>query len=174
MKLYDVEMDIHFSKNFRVEAENQEAAISLAESILLCTDVISLTDEDMIGLNSTAKGLEDMDQPNSPNNGEISCTRCMDCDESVCLGCMDDDETDADEENNCGDRSPKLCGGSPTKCRSEVKGLVSVAGKPMSLGEMMLHLSLYLEDAEDILESIATFARGIVEAKSCEVPSVKH
>ena len=57
MKKFEIEMDIHFSKTLRIEAPDEDAATVLAETMLLCTDALLLTDEDMVGLITTATEL---------------------------------------------------------------------------------------------------------------------
>ena len=58
MKKFEIEMDIHFTKTLHIEATNEDAATMLAETMLLCTDALPLTDADMIGLITTATELE--------------------------------------------------------------------------------------------------------------------
>jgi len=58
MKKFEIEMDIHFTKTLHIEAPNEDAATVLAETMLLCTDALPLTDEDMVGLITTATELD--------------------------------------------------------------------------------------------------------------------
>ena len=58
MKKFEIEMDIHFTKTLHIDAPNEDAATVLAETMLLCTDALPLTDADMVGLITTATELE--------------------------------------------------------------------------------------------------------------------
>ena len=151
MKNFEVEMNIQFTKTVRIEAPDEEAATVLAETMLLCTDALPLTDEDMVALATTAT--------------ELGTSRQADDAEEE-----DDDEDyedeDEDEEYDEDDESDP--------------DLRTITGKPMGLDEMMLHLSLYLEDAEDSLDdiqaifsSIETFARAILKAKRVQETPAK-
>ena len=152
MKKFEIEMDIHFTKTLHIEATNEDAATMLAETMLLCTDTLPLTDEDMVGLITTATELEKKPArkpaPVEEDDGEDDeCFCCGDC--TIC-GICDEEEDDEDE-----DLDP-----------------VGANGKPMGLDELMLHLSMYMEDAEEQLDdaraalsSIEKFARAILKAK---------
>ena len=102
MKKFEVEMDVHFTKTVHIEAPNEDAAITLAETMLLCTDALPLTDEDMIDLITTAT-----EQGKQANPGEQSADADDDDDEFFCCGdctvcglCDEDgDDTDEDEED---------------------------------------------------------------------------
>lgn len=179
MKNFEVEMNIQFTKTVRIEAPDEAAATVLAETTLLCTDALPLTDEDMVALATTATELgtsrraddaeeegdefED-DDPFSDSSlcCGVKCGRCCHlCDED------DDDEyEDEDEDEEYDEESDP--------------DLRTITGKPMGLDEMMLHLSLYLEDAEDeldelqaIFSSIETFARAILKAKRAQETPTK-
>ena len=181
MKNFEVEMNIQFTKTVRIEAPDEAAATVLAETMLLCTDALPLTDEDMVALATTATELGTSRQADDAEEEDdefedddafsdsslccgVKCGRCCHlCDED------DDDEyedEDEDEEYDEDDESDP--------------DLRTITGKPMGLDEMMLHLSLYLEDAEDSLDdiqsifsSIETFDRAILKAKSAQETPAK-
>ena len=156
MKKFEIEMDIHFTKTLHIEAPNEDAATVLAETMLLCTDALPLTDADMVGLITTATELDKKPVRKSEladkdaDDEEDECFCCGDC--TIC-GICDEEEDDEDE-----DLDP-----------------VGVNGKPMGLDELMLHLSMYMEDAEEQLDdaraalsSIEKFARAILKATSAK------
>lgn len=113
MKKYEVEMDIHFTKTLHIEAPNEDAATVLAETMLLCTDALPLTDGDMVGLITTATELgkapvrraepahadEDDDDDDDICCGD--CTICGICDEGG-------DDSDEDEEERIDELLHKL------------------------------------------------------------------
>jgi len=151
MRKFEIEMDIHFTKTLHIEAPNEDAATVLAETMLLCTDALPLTDEDMVGLITTATELGAKPvrkaEPADEDEDEDESFCCGDC--TIC-GICDEEEDDEDE-----DLDP-----------------VGTNGKPMGLDELMLHLSMYMEDAEEQLDdaraalsSIEKFARAILKAK---------
>ena len=158
MKKFEIEMDIHFTKTLHIEATNEDAATMLAETMLLCTDALPLTDADMVGLITTATELEKKTVRKSApveedEEDDDECFCCGDC--TVC-GICDEEEDDEDE-----DQDP-----------------VGANGKPMGLDELMLHLSMYMEDAEEHLDdaraalsSIEKFARAILKATSAKKPA---
>ena len=148
MKKFEIEMDIHFTKTLHIEAPNEDAATVLAETMLLCTDAMPLTDADMVGLITTATELE-MKPVRKPapveedeDDEEDECLCCGDC--TIC-GICDEEEDDEDE-----DLDP-----------------VGANGKPMGLDELMLHLSMYMEDAledfTDSMSSLVSVARAMKE-----------
>lgn len=102
MKKFEIEMDIHFTKTLHIEAPNEDAATVLAETMLLCTDALPLTDADMVGLITTATELdkkpvgksEPVDEDEEDEEDECFC--CGDC--TICGLCDDDDTDDEDEE----------------------------------------------------------------------------
>ena len=102
MKKFEIEMDIHFTKTLHIEAPNEDAATVLAETMLLCTDALPLTDADMVGLITTATELdkkpvgksEPVDEDEEDEKDECFC--CGDC--TICGMCDDDDTDDEDEE----------------------------------------------------------------------------
>ena len=148
MKKFEVEMDIHFTKAIHIEAPDEDSATVLAETILLCTDALPLTDADMVGLITTAAEL-----------GK----------EPVCkTECTDEDDDDTFCSNDC--NTCDLCDEG-----EEADFPTTSSGKRMSFGELMLHLSDYLEDAEDELDevrstlySIEKYARAMLQAKNEE------
>lgn len=176
MKNFEVEMNIQFTKTVRIEAPDEAAATVLAETMLLCTDALPLTDQDMVALATTATELGTSQQADEAEEEDddafsdsslccgVKCGRCCHlCDEDDDEDYEDDDE---DEEYDEDDESDP--------------DLRTITGKPMGLDEMMLHLSLYLEDAEDSLDdiqsifsSIETFARAILKAKSAQETPAK-
>lgn len=94
MKKFEVEMDLHFTKTVHVQAPDEDAAIHLAEAMVLCTDALPLTDEDMIDLTATAT-----EQGNPADSGtvvtdaeddeaEVFC--CGDC--TLCALCDEDED----------------------------------------------------------------------------------
>ena len=94
MKQLKVEMDLHFTKTVHVQAPDEDAAIHLAEAMVLCTDALPLTDEDMIDLTATAT-----EQGNQADSGtavtdaeddeaEVFC--CGDC--TLCALCDEDED----------------------------------------------------------------------------------
>ena len=136
MRKFEIEMDIHFTKTLHIEATNEDAATMLAETMLLCTDALPLTDADMVGLITTATELEKK-PARKPAPAE-----------------EDDEDEDLDP--------------------------VGANGKPMGLDELMLHLSMYMEDAEEQLDdarsalsSIEKFARAILKATSAKKPAAE-
>ena len=111
MRKFEIEMDIHFTKTLRIEAPNEDAATVLAETMLLCTDALPLTDADMVGLITTATELGKKPAPKvAPADDEDEedddfccgdCTICGMCDE-------DDDESEEDEEERIDELVHKL------------------------------------------------------------------
>ena len=84
MRKFEVEMDIHFTKTVHVEAPNEDAAVTLAETMLMCTDALPLTDEDLVGLVTTATeqgGRHDCGGDDDENFCCGDCTACGICDE---------------------------------------------------------------------------------------------
>lgn len=111
MKKFEVEMDIHFTKTVHIEAPNEDAAITLAETMLLCTDALPLTDEDMIDLITTAteQGKQSSHGPvpadAEDDDDEFFC--CGDC--TVCGLCdEEDDGSDEDDEERIDELLHKL------------------------------------------------------------------
>lgn len=94
MKKFEVEMDLHFTKTVHVQAPDEDAAIHLAEAMVLCTDALPLTNEDMIDLTATA--TEQGSQADSgtavtdaeDNEAEVFC--CGDC--TLCALCDEDED----------------------------------------------------------------------------------
>ena len=106
MKKFEVEMDLHFTKTVHVQAPDEDAAIHLAEAMVLCTDALPLTNEDMIDLTATAT-----EQGNPADSGtavtdaeddeaEVFC--CGDC--TLCALC----DKDEDEEERIDELLHKL------------------------------------------------------------------
>lgn len=94
MEKFEVEMDLHFTKTVHVQAPDEDAAIHLAEAMVLCTDALPLTNEDMIDLTATAT-----EQGNPADSGtavtdaeddeaEVFC--CGDC--TLCALCDEDED----------------------------------------------------------------------------------
>ena len=112
MKKFEIEMDIHFTKTLHIEAPNEDAATVLAETMLLCTDALPLTDADMVGLITTATELEKkparkpapVEEDEDDEDDECFC--CGDC--TVCGLCDDDDSNDEDEEERIDELLHKL------------------------------------------------------------------
>ena len=112
MRKFEIEMDIHFAKTLHIEAPNEDAATVLAETMLLCTDALPLTDADMVGLITTATELgkkpipkavaaDDEDEEDDDDFCCGDCTICGMCDE-------DDDESEDDEEERIDELVHKL------------------------------------------------------------------
>ena len=95
-------MDIHFTKTVHIDAPNEDAATVLAETMLLCTDALPLTDADMVGLITTATELDKKPvRKSEPANEdeddeEDECFCCGDC--TICGMCDEDEEGAAEEE----------------------------------------------------------------------------
>ena len=115
MKKFEIEMDIHFTKTLHIEATNEDAATMLAETMLLCTDALPLTDADMVGLITTATELdkkpvrktEPVDDDDEDDDDDDFC--CGDC--TVCGLCDEDDDDenfDEDEEERIDELVHKL------------------------------------------------------------------
>ena len=111
MKKFEIEMDIHFTKTIHIDAPDEDAATVLAETMLLCTDALPLTDADMVGLITTATELgkkpvrksEPVDEDEDDEEDECFC--CGDC--TIC-GMCDEDEEDAAEEERIDELVHKL------------------------------------------------------------------
>ena len=121
MKKFEIEMDIHFTKTLHIEAPNEDAATVLAETMLLCTDALPLTDADMVGLITTATELEKKparkhspidDEDDDEDDDELYEVVCPCCGDTICLnegmleegsmncpGCNELLEFDFDEED---------------------------------------------------------------------------
>ena len=67
MKKFEVEMDLHFTKTVHVQAPDEDAVIHLAEAMVLCTDALPLTNEDMIDLTATATEQDNQADPGRPS-----------------------------------------------------------------------------------------------------------
>lgn len=110
MKKYEVEMDIHFTKTLHIEAPNEDAATVLAETMLLCTDALPLTDADMVGLITTATELDKKParkvEPIDEDEEDDDDFCCGDC--TICGLCDDDDTDDEDEEERIDELLHKL------------------------------------------------------------------
>ena len=99
MKKFEIEMDIHFTKTVHIDAPDEDAATVLAETMLLCTDALPLTDADMVGLITTATELdkkpvrksEPVDEDEDDEEDECFC--CGDC--TICGIC--DEDTDRED-----------------------------------------------------------------------------
>lgn len=107
MKRFEVEMDIHFTKTLHIEAPNEDAATVLAETMLLCTDALPLTDGDMVALITTATELDKKPvrkaEPADEDEDDDDDFCCGDC--AICGLCDDDDE---DEEERIDELLHKL------------------------------------------------------------------
>ena len=111
MKKFEIEMDIHFTKTLHIEAPNEDAATVLAETMLLCTDALPLTDADMVGLITTATELgkkpihkaAPADEEDEEDDDDFCCGDC-----TICGLCDDDDSNDEDEEERTDELLHKL------------------------------------------------------------------
>ena len=150
MKKFEIEMDIHFTKTLHIEATNEDAATILAETMLLCTDALPLTDADMVGLITTATELEKkparkpapVEEDEDDEDDECFC--CGDC--TIC-GICDDEEEPSEEEN----REERI---------DELLEKLEDAEEP-------------LDDARAALSSIEKFARAILKATSAKKPAAE-
>ena len=94
MKKFEVEMDLHFTKTVHVQATDEDAAIHLAEAMVLCTDALPLTDKDMIDLTTTATEQGSQADPGTAvtdaedDEAEVFC--CGDC--TLCALCDEDED----------------------------------------------------------------------------------
>ena len=94
MKKFEVEMDLHFTKTVHVQAPDEDAAIHLAEAMVLCTDALPLTNEDMIDLTATATEQDNQADPGTAvtdaedNEADVFC--CGDC--TLCALCDEDED----------------------------------------------------------------------------------
>ena len=114
MKKFEIEMDIHFTKTVHIDAPDEDAATVLAETMLLCTDALPLTDADMVGLITTATELdkkpvrksEPVDEDEDDEEDECFC--CGDC--TICGICDEEEEfsAGADEDTDREDRIDEL------------------------------------------------------------------
>ena len=112
MKKFEVEMDIHFYKTLHIEALDENSATVLAETMLLTTDALPLTDKDMVGLVTTATELgkkpfrkaEPIDADEDDDDDDFCCGDC-----TVCGLCDEDnDDFDEDEEERIDELVHKL------------------------------------------------------------------
>jgi len=111
MRKFEIEMDIHFSKTLHIEAPNEDAATVLAETMLLCTDALPLTDEDMVGLITTAteldrKPIREAGPVDDDDDDDDFC--CGDC--TICGICDDEEDEETSEEDDEEDRIDELLG----------------------------------------------------------------
>ena len=111
MKKFEIEMDIHFTKTIHIDAPSEDAATVLAETMLLCTDALPLTDADMVGLITTATELEkEPARKHSPiddkDDDEDECFCCGDC--TICGFCDEEDDEETSEEDDKEDRIDEL------------------------------------------------------------------
>lgn len=94
MKKFEVEMDLYFTKTVHVQAPDEDAAIHLAEAMVLCTDALPLTNKDMIDLTATATEQDNQADPGTAvtdaedNEAEVFC--CGDC--TLCALCDEDED----------------------------------------------------------------------------------
>ena len=138
MKKFEIEMDIHFTKTLHIEAPNEDAATVLAETMLLCTDAMPLTDADMVGLITTATELEKkparkpapVEEDEDDEDDECFC--CGDC--TICGLCDEDDEASNDDD----DRETRI-------------------------DELLEKLEAALEDFTDSMSSLVGVARALKE-----------
>ena len=94
MRKFEVEMDIHFTKTVHIEAPDEDAAVTLAETMLMCTDALPLTDEDLVGLVTTATEQGGCHDRRGDDDESFCCGDCAAC--GICD--EDDDDFGEDEE----------------------------------------------------------------------------
>ena len=141
MKKFEIEMDIHFTKTLHIEAPNEDAATVLAETMLLCTDALPLTDADMVGLITTATELEKKPARNpapveeNEDDEDDECFCCGDC--TIC-GLCDEDDEDGEATNDDDDREARI-------------------------DELLEKLEAALEDFTDSMSSLVGVARALKE-----------
>ena len=140
MKKFEIEMDIHFTKTLHIDAPNEDAATVLAETMLLCTDALPLTDADMVGLITTATELEKKPArkpaPVEEDDGEDDeCFCCGDC--TIC-GLCDEDDEDGEATKDDDDREARI-------------------------DELLEKLEAALEDFTDSMSSLVGVARALKE-----------
>lgn len=141
MKKFEIEMDIHFTKTLHIEATNEDAATMLAETMLLCTDALPLTDADMVGLITTATELEKKPARNpapveeDEDDEDDECFCCGDC--TIC-GLCDEDDEDGEATNDDDDREARI-------------------------DELLEKLEAALEDFTDSMSSLVGVARALKE-----------
>lgn len=140
MKKFEIEMDIHFTKTLHIEAPNEDAATVLAETMLLCTDAMPLTDADMVGLITTATELEKkpvrkpVPVEEDEDDEEDECFCCGDCTICTICGICDEEEEPSEEE----DREERI-------------------------DELLEKLEDALEDFTDSMSSLVSVARALKE-----------
>lgn len=98
MKKFEVKMVVHFSKTLHIEALDENSASVLAETMLLTTDALPLTDKDIVGLVTTAtemgkKPVQKADPIDEDEDDDDFC--CGDC--TICGLCAEDNTFGADE-----------------------------------------------------------------------------
>ena len=141
MKKFEIEMDIHFTKTLHIEAPNEDAATVLAETMLLCTDAMPLTDADMVGLITTAPELEKkparkhVPVEEDEDDEEDECFCCGDC---TNCGLCDEDDEDGEATNDDDDREARI-------------------------DELLEKLEAALEDFTDSMSSLVGVARALKE-----------
>ena len=139
MKKFEIEMDIHFTKTLHIEAPNEDAATVLAETMLLCTDALPLTDAEMVGLITTATELEKKPARNpapveeNEDDEDDECFCCGDC--TIC-GLCDEDDEDGEATNDDDDREARI-------------------------DELLEKLEAALEDFTDSMSSLVGVARAL-------------
>lgn len=141
MKKFEIEMDIHFTKTLHIDAPNEDAATVLAETMLLCTDALPLTDADMVGLITTATELEKkparkpapVEEDEDDEDDECFC--CGDC--TIC-GLCDEDDEDGEATKDDDDREARI-------------------------DELLEKLEAALEDFTDSMSSLVGVARALKE-----------
>ena len=141
MRKFEIEMDIHFTKTLHIEATNEDAATMLAETMLLCTDALPLTDADMVGLITTATELEKkparkpapVEEDEDDEDDECFC--CGDC--TIC-GLCDEDDEDGEATKDDDDREARI-------------------------DELLEKLEAALEDFTDSMSSLVGVARALKE-----------
>lgn len=138
MKKFEIEMDIHFTKTIHIDAPSEDAATVLAETMLLCTDALPLTDADMVGLITTATELEKKPAhkpapTDDEEDDEDECFCCGDC--TICGICDEEEDEETSEEDDKEDR----------------------------IDELLEKLEDALEDVTDSMSSLVSVARALKE-----------
>lgn len=73
MKDYDVTVTLTFKKSMRIKAECGDKAMDMASDILLNTDLIELTEDDIESVSCEAERLKEKPCENCDEDAEYTC-----------------------------------------------------------------------------------------------------